>query len=99
MNPWFSIYYMLTGKDASGKPVNEGQTLTRMEALSLYTRDNAWFTFDEQELGSLEVGKRADLVVLSGDYLTLPLSEIKTLRSVLTMVNGEIVYTSPDESL
>ena len=73
--------------------------MTRMEALSLYTRDNAWFTFDAQELGSLDVGKRADLVVLSGDYLTLPLSEIKTLSSVLTMVNGEIVYTSPDESI
>jgi len=99
MNPWHSIYYMLSGMDSSGKLVNEGQTLTRMEALSLYTRGNAWFTFDERKLGSLEVGKSADLVVLDGDYLTVPLPEIKRLRSILTMVGGKVVYTSPDESI
>ena len=90
---------MLSGMDSSGKLVNEGQTLTRMEALSLYTRGNAWFTFDERKLGSLEVGKSADLVVLDGDYLTVPLPEIKRLRSILTMVGGKVVYTSPDESI
>jgi len=73
--------------------------LTRLEALSLYTRDNAWFTFDEQDLGSLEVGKTADLAVLNGDYLNLPLAEIKTLGSVLTMVGGEVVYTDPEQSI
>jgi len=99
INPWLSIYYMLSGKDSGGLLVNQGQTLTRLEALSLYTRDNAWFTFDEQELGSLEVGKIADLAVLNGDYLNLPLAEIKTLGSVLTMVGGEVVYSDPEHSI
>lgn len=99
INPWLSIYYMLSGMDSGGQLVNEGQTLTRLEALSLYTRDNAWFTFDEQDLGSLEVGKTADLAVLNGDYLNLPLAEIKTLGSVLTMVGGIVVYTDPEQSI
>jgi len=99
MNPWLSIYYMLSGKDSAGQLVNDKQTLTRLEALGLYTRGNAWFSFDEQDLGSLEVGKTADLVVLNGDYLNLPLAEIRTLGSVLTMVGGQIVYTDPEQPI
>lgn len=92
LNPWLSIYYMVTGKNSAGRLVNPEQTLSRMEALSLYTADNAWFTFDESELGSLEVGKVADLVILNKNYLSVPLEEIKALRSILTMVAGNIVY-------
>lgn len=92
LNPWLSIYYMVTGKNSAGRLVNPEQTLSRMEALSLYTADNAWFTFDESELGSLEVGKVADLVILNKNYLSVPLEEIKALRSIMTMVAGNIVY-------
>jgi len=99
MNPWLSIYYMVSGKDSAGQLVNEGQTLSRLEALGLYTRNNAWFTFDEQDLGSLEVGKAADLAVLNGDYLNMPEADIKTLGSVLTMVGGKVVYTDPEQSM
>ena len=92
MNPWLSIYYMVTGKDSAGNMVNPGQTITRMEALRLYTMGSAWFSFDESHLGSLEPGKLADLVVLSEDYLTLPEEQIRTLHSVLTVVGGKIVH-------
>lgn len=92
MNPWFSIYYMVTGKNNQGVLVNPNQTLTRIEALQLYTINNAWFGFDESELGSLEVGKLADLVVLNKNYLTVPVEEIRTLKSVLTLVDGKVVY-------
>ena len=92
MNPWFSLYYMVTGKDNMGRLVNPGQALTREEALALYTVNNAWFSFDEDALGSIEVGKLADLAVLSDDYLEVPEEEILGLRSVLTIVGGEIVY-------
>ena len=92
LNPWLSIYYMVTGKNSADRLVNPKQTLSRMEALSLYTADNAWFTFDEENLGSLEVGKVADLVILNKNYLSVPLEEIKTLHSVMTMVAGDIVY-------
>jgi predicted amidohydrolase YtcJ len=43
-------------------------------------------------VGSLEVGRLADLVVLSDDYFRVPVDEIRTLRSVLTMVGGRVVY-------
>ena len=46
----------------------------------------------EDLLGSIEVGKLADLVVLDRDYMTVPVEEIRNLRSVLTMVDGRIVY-------
>ena len=72
MNPWLSIYYMITGKNNAGAVVNPGETLTRMEALRLYSVENAWFSFDENDVGSIEVGKLGDIVVLSDDYLTIP---------------------------
>jgi predicted amidohydrolase YtcJ len=92
MNPWFSIYYMTTGKDNQGNLINPGQTLTRLEALSLYTTGSAWFTYTEDQLGSIEQGKLADLVVLSDDYLEIDDEALKDLHSVLTIVDGKIVY-------
>ena len=68
------------------------ETLTREEALIAHTRSNAYLFSQEDELGSLEVGKQADLVVLDRDYLTVPAEEIKSIRSTLTMVGGRVVY-------
>ena len=51
------IYYMVTGKNAAGTLINAGQTLTRMEALRLYTANNGWFLREEDRLGSIEPGK------------------------------------------
>ena len=99
MNPWYSIYYMVSGKNIGGHAVNEGQELTRIEALRTYTLGSAWTTKDDDELGSIEVGKYADLVVLDRDYLTVSESEIREIQSVLTLLEGEIVYTGPDSGL
>lgn len=92
LNPWLSIYYMLTGKDAGGELINPGQQISRMDALRLYTAANAWFTFDEGELGSIEVGKLADLVVLNRPYLTIGVDQIRQIRPVLTMIGGRVVH-------
>jgi predicted amidohydrolase YtcJ len=51
--------------------------------------------FKENVLGSLEAGKYADLVVLDRDYMNIPDTEIKDIKPILTMVNGEVVYTAP----
>jgi hypothetical protein len=67
---------------------------SRMEALRLYTEGSAWFTFDDDTRGSLAAGKLADLVVLNKDYLTVPVEEIGTITSLLTMVGGRIVYAA-----
>ena len=94
LNPWLMLYYMTTGKNSSGQLINAGQTLTRTEALRLYTAANGWFSKEEDKLGSIEVGKLADLVVLSGDYFTVSEDSLKQLRSVLTVVGGRIVHNT-----
>jgi predicted amidohydrolase YtcJ len=55
--------------------LSEENLLSRQEALRGYTLGSAWFSFEETERGSLEPGKIADLVVLSGDYFTVPSSK------------------------
>ena len=98
LNPWIHIYFMVTGKNAAGLVIiPRGQTITRLEALRLYTIENAWFTKDENILGSIEIGKLADLAVLSNDFsdpVRVPDESIKRLSSVLTIVGGKIVHGS-----
>ena len=89
------IYYMVTGKNAAGVLINPGQTLTRMEALRLYTANNGWFFREEDKLGSIEPGKLGDVVVLSDDFLDpakVPDEAIKRVKSVLSVVGGQVVY-------
>ena len=67
------------------------QTIDREDALIAYTRKNAYFVFQENNLGSIQPGKLADLVVLDRDYLTVPADQIKDLKPVMTVVGGKIV--------
>jgi predicted amidohydrolase YtcJ len=97
MGPWYSIYYMVSGKNVVGNPVNASQKISRMEALRLYTLGSAWFSRDEHTIGSIEVGKLADLAVLSDNYFEVPEDEIIDLSSVLTILGGNIVYSDLDE--
>lgn len=95
MNPWLGLYYVVTGRNARGELINAGQTLPRDDALALYTAANGWFLREEDSLGTIEVGKYADLVVLNDDYFdedAVSNEEIKGLHSVLTLVAGEIVH-------
>jgi predicted amidohydrolase YtcJ len=89
--PFVTLGWAVSGLDIAGKRVLE-ETLTREEALIAHTRANAYLFFQENELGSLEVGKQADLVVLDRDYLTVPAGEIRKIRATMTMVGGRIVY-------
>jgi predicted amidohydrolase YtcJ len=94
-DPWLEMYYMVTGKNAAGELINDGQQITRMEALRLYTAENGWYTHEEDKTGTIEPGKFGDLVVLSDDYLDpkkVPDEGIKRLKSVLTVVDGKVVY-------
>jgi len=95
LDPWLMVYYMVTGKNSAGELINPGQTLTRMEALRLYTADNGWFFHEEDRVGSIEAGKLGDVVTLSDDFLDpakVPDESIKKLKSVLTVVDGRVVY-------
>ena len=99
INPWLHVYYMVTGIDSTGTLINDGQQITRDEAVRLYTAANSWFSFEEDVLGSIEVGKFGDLVVLSRDVFdetAVSDEELKRIRSVLTTVGGKIVHGDPD---
>jgi len=92
-NPFVSLQWMLDGKTISGVAMRAPQELpTRIDALRLYTQGSAWFSFEELSRGALAVGQFADLAVLSGDYLSVPIDQIGGLFSLLTMVDGRIVY-------
>ena len=92
LNPWRHIYYAHTGLDSFGNQVNGGQQLSRNEALRLFTRENAWFLRMEDRIGSIENGKLADLAVLDRDYFSVPEAEIGRIRSIMTIVGGDVVF-------
>ncbi len=99
LDPWLSLYYMTTGRNVAGMLTNDGQQISRVEALRLYTEGAAWFSFDDHHVGSFVVGKYADLAVLSHDYLTVPEQTIRRIESVLTLLGGKVVHaTAPFES-
>jgi len=94
LNPWQHIYFAATGVNSFGQKVNGDQNLTRDEALRMFTRGNSWFLRMEDRIGSIEVGKLADLTVLDRDYFAVPDVDIKKVRSVLTLVGGRVVHNN-----
>jgi predicted amidohydrolase YtcJ len=91
-NPWFALHYATTGLNVLGQQINAGQQISRQQALYAYTRGNAWYMNRENDLGSIEVGKFADLVVLDRDYFTVNDAKMRATRPVLTIVDGRIVH-------
>ncbi len=90
-NPFYSLYFAVTGKMINGEKVNR-QSITREQALIAHTRSNAYFIFQEDNLGTLQAGKYADLLVLDKDYMTVPADQIKGIKPVATMVGGKFVF-------
>lgn len=92
-NPFIALRWMLDGKSASGRKLRGNDEIpTRMQALKMYTSGSAWLAHDEHQRGTLEVGKLADLAVLSDDYLQVPIEKMANIHSKLTMVGGKIVH-------
>jgi predicted amidohydrolase YtcJ len=94
LNPWLQIYFATTGVNSFGDRVNGDQQITRQEALRLFTRGNSWFLRMEDKIGTIEPGKLADLAVLNKDYFSVPDPEIKQIRSVLTIVGGNMIHNA-----
>ena len=92
-NAFISLHWLLTGKTLTGQLTRGPDQLpSRPEALKMYTWNSAWLSFEENDRGSLEHGKLADLAVLDRDYLTVPVDDIPNIQSQLTMVGGKVVY-------
>jgi predicted amidohydrolase YtcJ len=89
--PFTTLSFAVTGRMAGGTKVIR-QPISREDALIAHTRKNAYFVFQESNLGAIQPGKLADLVVLDRDYLTIPADQIQDIRPVMTMVGGKIVY-------
>jgi predicted amidohydrolase YtcJ len=92
-NPWLALYWLVAGKTIGGAVLfSETNCLSREEALQLYTQGSSWFSGENGKKGAIAVGQLADVTVLTEDYFTVPEEKIKGIESVLTIVDGRIVY-------
>lgn len=97
-DPMIEFYAAVARKDLkgfSGPGWHPEQRLSRDEALAIFTSKAAWARFAEKDLGTLEVGKRADLSAFSADLMTVPEAAIPKAHAVLTVVDGQVVYRAP----
>ena len=78
--------------ELGGKPVGPSQALSRTEALACASREGAYLTFEEDDKGTLEAGKFADIAVLSEDPLTVDQDRLRDIRADLTIVGGAVVF-------
>ncbi|MFS0671409.1 amidohydrolase [Peribacillus frigoritolerans] len=102
LNPMRQIYTAITRVDSSGDSQNTWhpeQKLTLAEALQAYTYGSAHGCFREHELGTIEEGKLADLVVLDRNLFDIPESEVLKTKVELTINDGKVVYKSEETSL
>lgn len=94
-DPLYGIYTAVTRQDGKGQPPGgaaPAEKVGRLEALRLFTLDAAHALFEEKLKGSIEVGKLADLVVLSKDLLTIPDLDLLDVQVEMTLIDGQIVY-------
>ena len=93
--PMIEFYAAVARKDLrgfSGEGWHPEQAVTREQALKMFTLWAAFAAFEENLKGSIEPGKLADLTVLSGDIMRIPIAEIPKTRALMTVINGEVVF-------
>ncbi|RWU27038.1 amidohydrolase [Pseudomonas alkylphenolica] len=90
-NPWTALYWMVSGRTVGGLALHE-EGLSRDTALQLFTQGSAWFSSEQGKKGQIKVGQFADLAALSLDYFSVDEDSIKSIESVLTVVDGKVVY-------
>jgi len=93
LDPLKGIYAAVTRHSRTGQDVMPGEAISPLDALKLYTVNAAYSCFRERQTGSITKGKWADLVVLNGDPLTVNHGELKHLKAVMTVMDGEVVYS------
>ena len=99
VNPFHTFYSSIERKDLDGFPKNGFQmenALTRTETLKGMTIWGAYFNFEENEKGSLEVGKSADFIILDRNIMEIDADKIPNTQVLKTFVEGELVYQNDD---
>ena len=92
VDPLGGIYAAVTRRTSSGERVNPGQGVTPLDALRMYTVNAAYVGHWEGPLGSIAVGKAADLVLLDRNPLAVEAGEMRELRVLMTLLGGEVVW-------
>ncbi|NCG50396.1 amidohydrolase [Serratia fonticola] len=94
-NPWTALYWLVSGRTVGGMAMYDDQArLDRETALMLWTQGSAWFSTEQGKKGQIKVGQLADMAVLSQDYFSIPEEQIKGIESVMTVVDGKVVYAA-----
>ncbi|QGH59879.1 amidohydrolase [Serratia proteamaculans] len=94
-NPWTALYWLVSGRTVGGMAMyDDNGRLDRETALMLWTQGSAWFSTEQGKKGQIKVGQLADLAVLSQDYFSVPEEQIKGIESVMTVVDGKVVYAA-----
>jgi predicted amidohydrolase YtcJ len=102
INPLWGIYTAITRQDLQGEPKggwNPAQRVSPEEALRMYTKDAAYAGFREETLGTITVGKLADLVVLPENILTCDPKKLIDMQVLYTIVDGKIVYSKEGDDI
>ena len=94
-NPILNMHVAVNRETQTGQVVGPDERISVMDALRMFTWNGAWISFDEHRRGSLEVGKLADLAVLSEPLLNVSKEKIRDVKVDLTFVGGERLYTRP----
>ncbi|HLZ79528.1 MAG TPA: amidohydrolase [Sphingomonas sp.] len=96
-NPWVSLSWLVTSRTVGGlRLYPTANRLDRETALRMWTEANTWFSNDEGSKGRIEAGLLADCALLSDDYFDVPEDRIVHIRSVLTILGGEVVHGDGD---
>ena len=98
-NPWTALYWLVSGRTVGGaKLYGAAGRLPRETALELWTAGSAWFSSEQDKKGRIKVGQLADLAVLSSDFFSVHEDDIKVIESVMTVVDGKVVYAAGEFS-
>ena len=93
VQPLLGLYSVVSRQNREGRTVAADQAISPLEALRTYTLNSATAMFREHEVGSIEVGKRADVVVLSHDPTLVDPTSIREIAVQQTYVDGDLVYS------
>lgn len=91
-NPFLGMWVSVTRKTVRGNVINPQESISREEALKMYTIWAAYRMFSEKARGSIEPGKLADLVVIDRDYLTCPEDDIARIDPVMMVLDGKVAF-------
>jgi predicted amidohydrolase YtcJ len=96
-NPMLGIFAAVNRRTQSNSIISENERITVMDALRMYTINGAYASFDDSSKGSLEAGKLADLVVLSGAILDTDNEDLMNLIVEMTIVDGNVVFENSNK--